>query len=83
MIKLRIKEICKEKGITLNEVSERVGVSRVSMSGISAGRQKPSFDTIEAIATALDVNPSELFAAPGAAKVVCPYCGKQITIKAE
>ncbi len=81
MMQLRIKEICKAKGITLNDVAERAGVSRVSMSGIATGKQKPSFDTIEAIASALGVSPSELFAAPKESTITCPHCGKLIKVE--
>ena len=83
MMRLRIKEICKGKGITINELAERVGVSRVSLSGIVTGKQKPSFDTLEKLSDALNIAPSELFEAPKEGEITCPHCGKSITIKAE
>jgi len=83
MMQLRIKEICKSRGITLNDLAERVGVSRVSLSGIVTGKQKPSFDTLERLADALNIAPAELFAAPKEGIITCPHCGKSITIKAE
>ena len=83
MMQLRIKEICKERGITLNELAERVGVSRVSLSGIVTGKQKPSFDTLEKLAGALDINPAELFAAPKEGVITCPHCGKPIKLNPE
>ena len=70
-------------GITLNDLAERVGVSRVSLSGIVTGKQKPSFDTLERLADALNIAPAELFAAPKEGLITCPHCGKSITIKAE
>ena len=83
MIQLRIKEICKSQGITLNDLAERVGVSRVSLSGISTGKQKPSFDTLEKLAAALGVSVPELFAPQPTNTITCPHCGKTITLKVE
>lgn len=83
MIQLRIKEICKSRGITLNDLAERVGVSRVSLSGIVTGKQKPSFDTLEKLADALNIAPSELFAPQPTNTITCPYCGKSIKLNPE
>lgn len=83
MIQLRIKELCKEKGITLNQLAEKIGISQPSISGIATGKQKPAFDTLEKLATALEVTPAELFEAPKEGTITCPHCGKSITIKAE
>jgi len=55
----------------------------VSLSGIVTGKQKPSFDTLERLADALNIAPAELFAAPKEGIITCPHCGKSITIKAE
>ena len=60
MIQLRIKELCKEKGITLNQLAEKIGISQPSISGIATGKQKPAFDTLEKMADALEVTPAEL-----------------------
>ena len=83
MIQLRIKEICKSRGITLNDLAERVGVSRVSLSGIVTGKQKPSFDTLEKLADALNIAPSELFAPQPTNTITCPHCGKSIKLNPE
>lgn len=80
-MQLRIKEICKSKGITLNDLAERVGVSRVSLSGIATGKQKPSFDTLERLADALNIAPAELFVPPKEDTVHCPHCGKPIRVE--
>ena len=80
MTTLRIKELCKERGNTLNALSERVGISQPSMSLIANGKQKPSFDTLEKIADALGVGIGELFAPADGVKLICPHCGKQITL---
>lgn len=45
---LRIKEVCKEKGVTLQHVAEVVGVNRVSLSNSINGN--PTIQTLEKIA---------------------------------
>lgn len=79
-MQLRIKEICKLKGITLNDLAERVGISQPSISGISTGKQKPSFDTLEKLADALNVSPAELFAPQPSNTITCPHCGTVLEI---
>ena len=83
MLTLRIKEICRDKGITLNDLAEKIGVSQPSISDIATGRQKPSFDTLEELATALDVPVTELFDTQKEGTITCPHCRKSITLKAE
>ena len=80
MATLRIKELCKEKGTTLNALCERIGISQPSMSLIANGKQNPSFDTLEKISDALGVGIGELFAPPDGARIICPHCGKLISI---
>ena len=82
MSQIRLKELCKEKGMTFNDLGEKIGVSRVSLSGIATGKQKPSFDTLEKIAGALGVSLSELFA-PAPSQIKCPKCGTVLKIKVE
>lgn len=80
MISLRIKELCKERGITLNELASRVGISQPSISGIATGKQKPSFDTLEKLAVALGVEVAELFA-PQSDSIRCPKCGAVLELR--
>ena len=61
MIKLRLKELCKQKGITFIELADRVGLSRISVQNFNAGRQFPSSDNLEKIAKELGVEVYELF----------------------
>lgn len=62
MTPLRIKQICKEKKMTLQELASIVGISLNSISGLATGKQKPSFKTLEKLSNALNVEVSELFA---------------------
>lgn len=84
MTQIRLKELCKEKHTTLNALAEKIDLSRVSLSGIATGKQKPSFDTLEKIAGALGVGMAELFA-PAADQIVtkCPKCGAVLKINVE
>ena len=81
MIQLRIKELCKEKGITLNQLAEKIGISQPSISGIATGKQKPAFDTLEKMADALEVTPAELFAPQPTNTITCPKCGTVLEVK--
>ena len=82
----RIKEILKEKGITVQELADMLEISRQALSKQIQG--KMLVDTAQRIASKLDVPIWQLFASPkdvnGASGVIsCPHCGKPITIKAE
>lgn len=83
IITLRIKEICKVKGISQKDLAERCGVSAVTLSRIASGQQMPSIETLAKIAAALGVEISAMFAAPAEGVIICPHCGKPITIKAK
>lgn len=75
---MRIKEILKTKGLSVNELAEMLGVSRVSVSNMINGN--PTVETLNRIAGALGVSVSELFAAPAEGVINCPYCGKPIAL---
>lgn len=81
MAQLRIKELCKERSITLNQLAERIGVSQPSISGIATGKQKPSFDTLDKLADALGVSVAELFEPQPSNAVRCPHCGGVLHIE--
>ena len=80
---LRVKEICKEKGITIQELADNMEMKRESLSRAINGN--PTLETLEKIATALGVNITELFDQPknNTAGITCPHCGKNINIKVE
>lgn len=56
---LRIKEIMQEKGITQKKLAEDIGVAEISLSRSLRGN--PTLETLERIATALNVPITELF----------------------
>lgn len=56
---LRIKELIKEKGTTVKELAQKMGISNVGLSQHINGN--PSVEVLERIASALGVDISELF----------------------
>lgn len=84
----RIKELIKEKGYTQQEFADKLGITRVGLSRLING--KPSYPTLEKIATALNVPMWQLFASSeevhpksDSLSLACPHCGKDISIKVE
>lgn len=60
---LRVKEICKEKGILFKELADKVGVSDVGLRKQVQGN--PTIETLGKIAAALNVEVWELFECKG------------------
>lgn len=58
---LRIKEVIKEKGMTITELADKMGINRVNLSNMVNGN--PTVETLNKIATALNVPITELFSA--------------------
>ena len=82
----RIKELIKEKGYTQQEFADLLGMSRVGLAKIVNG--KPSYPTLEKIATALNVPMWQLFASPDEVKgeedkntITCPKCGTKFKME--
>lgn len=84
MAQLRIKEVCKEKGISINDLAKTVKMSRVSISNMIAGRQSPPVDTLEKIAIALGVEVWVLLKSPDELEITpfykCPKCGAKLML---
>lgn len=80
---MRIKEILKEKGITLSQLADTMGVSRQALSRQVAG--KLLVEKAEEIANALNVPMWQLFASSEEVQkennnIVCPHCGNSIKV---
>lgn len=80
-MQLRVKEICKQKGVLFKDLAAQLGVTDVALRSSLKGN--PTIGTLEKIAAALGVEVSALFAAPAECVITCPHCGKTIQIKAE
>jgi transcriptional regulator with XRE-family HTH domain len=76
-----IKSIIKQKGITMEEVAERMGVSRVTLSQTLSGN--PTMSTLQRIADALGCKVGEFFLDELEEKnfIVCPKCGARFELK--
>ncbi|MBD3591178.1 helix-turn-helix domain-containing protein [Bacteroides sp. GM023] len=80
---LRIKEVIKEKGMTITELADKMGINRVNLSNMVNGN--PTVETLNKIADALGVAVTELFEQPkkDSISISCPHCGKSVNIKIE
>lgn len=77
----RIKEIAKQKGMTIKSIAAKVGITQPNMSNIANERTSPSIQTLQAIADALGVHISELFVNPDKqTSITCPNCKTEIII---
>lgn len=87
MVYFKIKEICSQKGVTQKALSEIIGISTTSLSRIITSEQTPTLGTLQKIATALNVDITELFKTSdkigGSSHLVCPHCGTRLHITLE
>ena len=90
-VDLRIKEVCKEKGMTLEALAGKLGILRTSL---AQAMSRDSFSTTKLgeIAEALDVPVWQLFVSPDEVAKhntaisdgsVCPVCGAHLRIVAD
>lgn len=81
---LRIKELCKERGITQAQLADKLGIQAVSFSQ-AVSRNKFNMDRLSDIADALGVEIPDLFERPkkDSLSLTCPHCGKDINLKVE
>ena len=81
--RLIIKEAMKRYGTSVNEIAEKMGISRVTLSTHINGN--PSTEVLLRIADAIGCPVTELFEQPkkDALTINCPHCGKEINIEVE
>lgn len=95
MIRDRVKEILKQRGMRSLDLAAKIGVTQGTLSKVI--QDNPTTDVIERIAAALGVEPFELFVtreeiederkrrmarlAVPSATVVCPCCGEAVCIR--
>ena len=65
---MRIKEVCKEKGITVSQLAEKMGIKQESLSRAINGN--PPLETLERIANALEVDVPELFTSSSSGGII-------------
>jgi len=85
---LRIKEILKQKGLTIQDLANILGISRQALGKQIQG--KMLLETAERIATALNVPMWQLFASheevqanpeSNGTRIICPHCKKAIPLE--
>ncbi len=60
-IVLRLDRVMADRKISLNELSERVGISTVNLSNLKTGKVKAvRFSTLDAICEVLDCQPGDI-----------------------
>ena len=58
---LRLDRVMADRKISLNELSDRVGISNVNLSNLKTGKVKAvRFSTLEAICDVLDCQPGDI-----------------------
>ncbi len=62
---LRIRNLCKEQGITINKLASRADMTQSTLSDLMIGRNKsPKISTLKKICIGLNISLSEFFNDP-------------------
>ena len=80
---LYIKETLKQKGLTQNELAERLGINRVSLSRLLSDKNDMRISTIKKIADAIGCDVTEFFKPEDTTEhnnITCPHCGEKLFI---
>ncbi|TFD96403.1 XRE family transcriptional regulator [Dysgonomonas capnocytophagoides] len=79
----RIKELCRERGITLSELADKIDMKSANLSVSLSDKGNPTITTLQKIATALNVPVSGLFdeVQPNDNVIRCPNCGTELELK--
>ena len=83
---MHIKETLKQRGLTQNELAERLGINRVSLSRLLSDKNDMRLSTIKKIADAIGVPVGQLFdqkqqpTNSGHNVITCPHCGEKLVI---
>jgi len=75
----KIKELCRERGITQKELADKLGISDISLNKTLRG-EYPQLQTLERIAEVLEVQVIDLFEQKPTFKNLCPHCNKEIFV---
>lgn len=77
---LQIKEVIKEKGLSIQEVADRMGISRVGLSQHINGN--PSVEVLDRISAAIGVETRELFSTKEQINTItCPICKSKFKLE--
>lgn len=78
---LHIKEVMKSRGYTVQDVADRMGISRVGLSQHINGN--PSVEVLDRIAIAIGCKVGDFFESSKDNTITCPNCGASLKLNAE
>ena len=80
---MHIKDTLKKIGLTQNELADRLGINRVSLSRLLSDKNDIRISTIKKIADAIGCDVAEFFS-PAETEdnntITCPHCGEKLVI---
>ena len=75
---MHIKETLKKRGLKQNDLADRLGINRVSLSRLLSDKNDMSVTTIKKIADAIGCDVAEFFSPAETEEnnvITCPHCG--------
>ena len=80
---LQIKETLKQRGLKQNDLADRLGINRVSLSRLLSDKNDMRISTIKKIADAIGCDVAEFFTPAETEEhnvITCPHCGEKLVI---
>ena len=80
---VQIKEALKKRGLKQNDLADRLGINRVSLSRILSNKNDMRVSTITKIADAIGCDVAEFFSPAekeNNCTITCPHCGEKLEI---
>ena len=80
---MRIKEVLKQKGLKQNDLADRLGINRVSLSRLLSDKNDMRISTIRKISDAIGCDVTDFFTPAENADhnvITCPHCGAKLVI---
>ena len=79
---LHIKETLKQRGLKQNDLADRFGINRVSLSRLLSDKNDMRLSTIKKIADAIGCDVAEFFTLEETEDntITCPHCGEKLVI---
>jgi len=78
---LRLKEILKEKNLTMAQLADLSGITAANLSNYTNGKVSPTLDSLNKIAKALNIDVTELFRKKENIRLFAEYEGSTYEIK--
>lgn len=80
---LYIKDALKKRGLKQNDLADRLGINRVSLSRLLSDKNDMRLSTIKKIADAIGCDLTEFFTPATTEEhntITCPHCGAKLVI---